>query len=212
MKSTIPRILAAAAVACICAGPGAASPTPIIPAPVKAEAHDGQFQLTAASRLLASPALANEARLLAARLRRATGYPLKIKTANSPRAAGDIWLTTNGADAALGPEGYELSVTTNGTVIRAGTAAGVFYGAQSLLQLLPPEIFSAAPAPAAAWAVPCVEISDQPRFAWRGFMLDVSRHFFTKPEVEQVLDLLALYKLNTFHWHLVDDQGWRLRD
>ena len=70
--------------ACICAGPAAASPTPIIPAPVKAEAHDGQFQLTAASRLLASPALANEARLLAARLRRATGYPLKIKTANSP--------------------------------------------------------------------------------------------------------------------------------
>jgi hexosaminidase len=120
-------------------------------------------------------------------------------------------LTTKDADATLGPEGYELSVSTNGVVIRAATAAGIFYGAQSLLQLLPPEIFSAKPVREMAWTIPCVEISDSPRFAWRGFMLDVSRHFFTKAEVKQVLDLMALYKLNTFHWHLVDDQGWRIQ-
>ena len=149
--------------------------------------------------------------MLAERMRLATGYAIKIKSGNTKVVAGDILLTTNGADASLGAEGYELSVTTNGVVIRATTAAGVFYGAQSLLQLLPPEIFSAKPLHDVAWTIPCVEIYDSPRFAWRGFMLDVSRHFFTKAEVKQVLDLMALYKLNTFHWHLVDDQGWRIQ-
>ena len=189
----------------------AANVTPVIPAPADAEALPGQFQLTSAGRILAGGEFKNEAQLLAARLRAATGFALKIKSAAAKPAAADILLTTNGADAALGPEGYELSVTTNGVVIRAATAAGIFYGAQSLLQLLPPEIFSAKPVRDLAWTVPCVEISDSPRFVWRGFMLDVSRHFFTKAEVKRVLDLMALYKLNTFHWHLVDDQGWRIQ-
>jgi len=78
-------------------------------------------------------------------------------------------------------------------------------------KLLPPEIFSVVRVTNMAWQIPRVKIEDQPRFAWRGFMLDVSRHFFTKQEVEQVLDLMALYKLNTFHWHLVDDQGSRIQ-
>ena len=190
---------------------GAANVTAIIPAPAQAEARDGQFQLTATSRILAARSLENEAQLLAARLRPATGFALKIKSSKTKITTADILLTTNGAAATLGAEGYELSVTTNGIVIRAVTPAGIFYGEQSLLQLLPPEIFSSKPAAGIAWTIPGVEISDAPRFAWRGFMLDVSRHFFTKPEVEQVLDLLALYKLNTFHWHLVDDQGWRIQ-
>jgi hexosaminidase len=86
----------------------------------------------------------------------------------------------------------------------------LFYGVQTLLQLLPPEIYSTNEVGGVKWQAPCVEIQDWPRFKWRGFMLDVSRHFFNKSEVETVLDLMAIHKLNTFHWHLVDDQGWRI--
>jgi hexosaminidase len=187
----------------------AANVTCIIPAPVKAEAHDGQFQLTANSRILADDQFKNEAHLLADRLRTATGYRLRVKSTSSTAASYDVSLTS--ADATdSGPEGYELSVQTNGVVIRARTAAGIFYGTQSLLQMLPPEIFSTNRVTDVTWQIPSVQIEDQPRFAWRGFMLDVSRHFYNKAQVEQVLDLMALYKLNTFHWHLVDSQGWRI--
>lgn len=211
MKLSARKIFTAVLIATVCSAARAANPTAIIPEPAKAEAVAGQFELTAASRIFTSREFKNEAERLAAGLRPATGFALKIKSANTKIGAGGIWLTTNGADASLGAEGYTLSVTTNGVAIRATTAAGIFYGVQSLLQLLPPEIFSAKPARGVAWTIPGVEISDAPRFVWRGFMLDVSRHFFTKPEVEQVLDLMALYKLNTFHWHLVDDQGWRIQ-
>jgi hexosaminidase len=188
----------------------AENPTFIIPAPRRAEIRQGQFQLLATSRIVAGREFKNEAELLAARLRPATGFALKIKSGKTKISGGDIVLTTNAADASLGPEGYELSVTTNGVVVRATTAAGIFYGTQSLLQLLPPEIFSAQRVSTVAWTVPCMEVSDSPRYGWRGFMLDVSRHFFMKDEVEKMLDLMAIYKLNTFHWHLVDDQGWRI--
>jgi hexosaminidase len=94
--------------------------------------------------------------------------------------------------------------------VRAKGSAGLFYGVQSLLQLLPPEVFSTQVAQRVAWTIPCLKIQDQPRFKWRGFMLDVSRHFFSKTEIERVLEMMALHKLNVFHWHLVDDQGWRI--
>jgi hexosaminidase len=181
---------------------------PIIPTPVKVEPGEGSFQLIAASRIRADREFKNEAQLLAARLRHATGFPLKTKSTDE-KSAGDILLLKSDS-ASLGPEGYELSITASNVAIRAANAAGIFYGTQSLLQLLPPEIFSSNLVTGVNWQIPCVEITDQPRYAWRGFMLDVSRHFFTKKEVEQVLDLMALYKINTFHWHLVDDQGWRI--
>ena len=95
-------------------------------------------------------------------------------------------------------------------VIRAPTQAGLFYGVQTLFQLLPPEIFSSNVVPDVDWQMPCVQIEDWPRFKWRGLMLDVSRHFFNKAEVETILDAMALHKLNVFHWHLTDDQGWRI--
>ncbi len=211
MKRTVQKILGIVFGVGLVAAAFAANPNAIIPAPVKAGARDGQFQLTAASRLLTDRELKSEGQLLAARLRLATGFALKIKSAKEKINAGDILLTTNGADASFGAEGYALSVSSNCVVIRAPAPAGIFYGTQSLLQLMPPEIFSAKPVPVMAWTIPCIDISDAPRFVWRGFMLDVSRHFFTKPEVERVLDLMALYKLNTFHWHLVDDQGWRIQ-
>jgi hexosaminidase len=183
----------------------------IIPAPQKCERRDGVFRLDASLRIVADPASRQTAQWLAERLRRATGYPMPVATSRTGKAAaGTILLTTQDADAALGQEGYVLTVAPGSVVVRAPEPAGVFYGMQSLLQLLPPEVFSAVVATNAAWRMPCVEIQDQPRFPWRGLMLDVSRHFFTKTEVEQLLDLLALHKINTFHWHLVDDQGWRI--
>ncbi len=86
----------------------------------------------------------------------------------------------------------------------------MFYGVQTLLQLLPPQIMSRQAVPNQSWKIPCVHIKDQPRFVWRGLMLDVSRHFYTKAEVETILDAMAFYKLNMFHFHLVDDPGWRI--
>ena len=114
------------------------------------------------------------------------------------------------ADQGLGKEGYRLSVGKKGIVIVAEAPAGLFYGVQSLLQLLPPEVKSRERAGQVEWTVPCVEVKDVPRFGWRGMMLDVSRHYFNKEEVKQFIDEIAEYKMNVFHWHLTDDQGWRI--
>ncbi len=210
-QSTLKRHLTLA-LASLAAAAGAANLTAIIPAPAHVEVRDGVFTLQPGSSILAGAALRDTAKLLAARLRPSTGFAIKIKSAKTKIEPGDIVLTIENAATNLGPEGCQLSVTPDGVTVRAATATGVFYGVQSLLQLLPPEIFSAKPAGSIVeWTIPCVEIADQPRFPWRGLMLDVSRHFFTKKEVEQTLDLMALYKLNTFHWHLVDDQGWRIQ-
>ena len=111
---------------------------------------------------------------------------------------------------AWGAEGYELSVYPDTVVIRAPGQGGIFYGIQSFLQALPPQVLSPQPVYGIAWTSPCFYVQDQPRFSWRGMMLDVSRHFVDKQEVERILDGLALHKLNIFHWHLTDDHGWRI--
>lgn len=187
----------------------------IIPRPQKVELRDGAFVLRASSHILIEEnqgALATDtANYLAERLRRSTGYPLKVATRSRESSAENaILLTTNGTASVSSAEGYELTVTRASVIIHARAPAGFFYGVQSLLELLPPEIFAAKPAAYKSWLLPAVDIVDQPRFAWRGFLLDVGRHFFTKEEVKRLLDLMALHKLNTFHWHLTDDQGWRL--
>ena len=192
----------------------------IIPQPQKIEIHSGAFELRPASkflglrsgagtRIIADAGAEETARYLAAQMQRSLCHQPRVVT-HTTGGRGDILLTTNNADARLGEEGYELSVTTNGVVIRAPESAGLFYGVQSLLQLLPPEVFARKKVGDVKWQIPCVEIQDRPRFAWRGMMLDVSRHFFNKHEVEQILDAMAMHKMNRFHWHLVDDQGWRI--
>jgi hypothetical protein len=105
-----------------------------------------------------------------------------------------ILLTTVDANTNLGAEGYELAVAPDSVVVRAPTQAGLFYGVQTLLQLLPPEIFSTNLVANVDWQMPCVQIDDWPRFPWRGLMLDVSRHFYNKSEVETLLDAMALHK------------------
>ncbi len=183
----------------------------IIPLPQKMERRDGQFELGANARIVADAASRHTAAYLMEQLEKSTGRKIPVTAqTKAGKGAGNILLTTRDAKAALGDEGYELTVTHDSVVIRAPGQAGMFYGVQSLLQLLPPQVFAGKPVLDVKWTVPCVQIEDQPRFKWRGLLLDVSRHFYTKVEVERMLDLMALHKMNTFHWHLVDDQGWRI--
>jgi hexosaminidase len=148
---------------------------------------------------------------LAASLFRSTGYRFLVGTnSGGVPVAQAILLSTNGALTSLGTEGYELTIATNAVFIRAPTSAGLFYGVQTLLQLLPPDIYSPRPVTGVPWTAPCLYIQDWPRFSWRGYMLDSVRHFFTVDEVKQLIDSMVMHKLNVFHWHLDDDSGWRL--
>ena len=124
-------------------------------------------------------------------------------------ADNSISLKLDASLTRLGNEGYVLDVTPQRVVIRAPHEAGIFYGVQTLRQLFPPAVFSSLKANG-VWQLPAVHIEDQPRFGWRGAMLDVCRHFMPKDFVLEFIDLLAVHKLNTFHWHLTDDQGWRI--
>ena len=189
-----------------------ADPTPaLIPLPQKMECRDGAFKLQSKTPIRADAAARATANYLAGRLGQGTGYGLKVATTTAPQPVkGAILLTTKGAKPELGAEGYELTVTPDSVVVRASKSAGLFYGVQTLLQLLPPEVFAAKPVTNVDWQVPCVQIEDQPRFKWRGLLLDVARHFFTKAEVKQLLDEMALQKINTLQMHLTDDQGWRV--
>lgn len=112
-------------------------------------------------------------------------------------------------DAALAPEAYRLTVNSNNITIASSSAAGVFYAVQTMFQLLPPQVYSGKVSET-EWILPAVSVEDAPRFKYRGMHLDVSRHFFPKEFVKKYIDFLAFYKLNRFHWHLVDDQGWRI--
>ena len=194
------------------AGTGAAAPSPaiaVIPQPVKVTARAGHFPLTPRTVIWTDAASVEVGRQLARYLEPATGFTLALRSSGAP-PAGAIVLRRDAALRALGPEGYRLEVQPRGVTVRAAEAAGLFYGVQTIRQLLPPEIFREAPVPGIDWRMPAVSIEDQPRFAWRGSHLDVGRHFMPKEYVKKHIDLMALHKLNTFHWHLTEDQGWRL--
>lgn len=120
---------------------------------------------------------------------------------------GQITFTT---DKSLKEEAYLMEITEQSIEIQASSGAGFYYALQSLKQLLPPSFYSGSVQPEIAWGVPSVTIKDDPAFGWRGYMLDVSRHFFEVEQIKEVIDFMAELKLNRFHWHLVDDQGWRL--
>jgi len=113
-------------------------------------------------------------------------------------------------DGGLGEEEYSIEVCGKKAVIRAAGLKGVFYAIQTLRQMLPAEVYTGAAAPEADWTLPCMKIQDKPRFGYRGMHLDVSRHFFDINEVKKYIDIMAIHKLNVLHWHLTDDQGWRL--
>ncbi len=184
----------------------------LIPLPVSVKPSDGVFTLSAATQIRVEPGRAEIATIgqyLADRLSPATGYTLPIVTASGAPAAGHILLTTAQGDSTLGEEGYELTVSPQDVTLAAYQPAGLFRAVQTLRQLLPPAIESTAQQ-AGPWTIPAGVIRDYPRFSWRGFMLDVARHFFPVQSVKRCLDLMAYYKLNRLHLHLTDDQGWRI--
>ncbi|MFD8367225.1 beta-N-acetylhexosaminidase [Streptomyces hygroscopicus] len=181
----------------------------LIPAP----RHDDSTPDRAGARidplrtaLAAAPGTEGVARLLRATLGQALGLALPD---GEPGARDTVTLRI---DAALEPEGYRLTVADGRVEIAGGTAAGVHWGTQTLRQLLGPDAFRRAPLGGAPAARELAErtVTDAPRFAWRGMMLDVARHFMPKDGVFAYLDLLAAHKLNVFHFHLTDDQGWRV--
>lgn len=188
----------------------------VVPAPASVTPGTGApFALTATTTITVPAGDREAARVgeaLATLLRPATGLPFPVSAAGGAVAAGGIALRLGGP-ATLGDEGYELTITRDSVRLVAARPAGLFRGVQTLRQLLPAgiEAEQSVLRGASAWTIPPGQIADRPRFAWRGGMLDVSRHFFTVDEVKQYIDLLALYKLNVLHLHLSDDQGWRIQ-
>jgi len=179
----------------------------LIPQPVEVQQLNGKFILSKSTTISYNkPEGRNVAEMLVKKLNTSTGYSLKPQLS----FRGSVQLNLNGIhDQQLGREGYTLLSTPRSVIITANETAGLFYGMQTLLQLFPAEIESKS-AVTASWSIPTVKIKDYPRFGWRGIMLDVSRHFFSKEDVKSFIDQIARYKFNTFHWHLTDDHGWRV--
>jgi hexosaminidase len=181
----------------------------IIPEPVNLVQGTGHFTLpqNISISIPGLPELKETTLLLKQKLG-VTGKSLTVSHQAGP--AVFRFMLNKKEDAVLGNEGYTLSVRSTGVVVKANKPAGLFYAVQTLLQLLPKEIESSQPVKGVDWKMPAVEITDYPRFGWRGLMFDVARHFFTKDEVKDFIDNMARYKFNLLHMHLTDDEGWRV--
>lgn len=181
---------------------------PLIPYPANLTRNEGTFnlkQLTAITTPAGDEAVARYAQEFATQLEKTSGIKVPV---NPTTAATSLVMTK---DAALAHEAYKLTVNEAGINIAAADSTGFFYAIQTLKQLMPHAIYNRSGASTAIdWTVPCVEIADQPQLGHRGYMLDVARHFFSKTEVKRILGIMATYKMNRFHWHLTDDQGWRI--
>lgn len=182
----------------------------IIPEPVKIVENSGTFSLPHNVTIEAGsqPELKGTIAFLKDRLSTPTGLSVSVKNI-APSATIKLQLSKK-EDAVIGKEGYHLKVTPTNIVITANKPAGLFYGIQTLVQLFPKEIESSTLVKNVKWKAPCVDITDYPRFGWRGLMFDVSRHFFTKEDVEKYIDQMVRYKYNLLHMHLTDDEGWRI--
>jgi len=186
-----------------------ASGLAIVPLPVEVKPAAGRFTITSATTLIATGEAVTEARMLQEMLAPAMGFCLPITDGAAPRD-GAIALILDAGLKKLGDEGYMLEVNGQRVVLRAAKRAGLFYASQTLRQLLPPAIFRRARVDGITWTVPCVAITDHPRFAWRGLHVDPARHFIPKSAVLRFIDAMALLKFNNLHLHLTDDQGWRI--
>ena len=177
----------------------------IVPLPTKLEVTGGSYELTAETTIACDPGAADCAHLLRDYLD-VTGLPLVLRTGPG---TGGITLRLTPGEHGLGEEGYQLSATVDGVHISAPSTHGLRHGIQTMRQLLPAQVFGTAPQPGLAWRVPCVEISDSPRFGWRGSLLDVGRWYLPMDYLYRYVETLAVHKLNRFHLHLTEDQGWR---
>ncbi|MGM9738068.1 MAG: beta-N-acetylhexosaminidase [Candidatus Cryptobacteroides sp.] len=206
-KKIIAAVLTAALSCCVLSANGLS----IVPAPEKYIRKQGEFKVNAQTRILlrnSSEELRSAAEFFTGLFADAAGYDLQVVT--------DGGVSRNVIECVVSPdlkndESYRLTVRPSKITITGKTAAGIFYGFQTLRQLLPPEIEGkAADNSNVRWSIPSVDIDDTPAYSYRGIMLDVSRHFFTVEEVKRNIDLMAFHKLNVLHWHLTDDQGWRI--
>ena len=200
-----------------CGGEAKLEPQPyneglhVIPQPVSlTQTADGLFTLSPKTAIVAPAELSSVAGFFAGKMSASTGYEISVKeTSDDPKS--EIALSLVGNDVVPQEEGYTLDVTADGgIVIQASTPRGAFWGMRTLMQLLPAEIESATAVKGMAWTLPYVSITDYPRFAWRGQHVDVSRHFIPKETILKTIDLLSMLKINKMHFHLTDDQGWRI--
>ena len=190
---------------------------PLVPKPAETILLDGEFPLTQASAVFfpkGDEAAGRIAAMAAEKIHEILGFTVAVKPLKSGVKPSQSILFMLNEKGKTAEEAYTLSVTEDSVCITASQHAGLFYGLQTFLQLLPSDGFESKGDPNAdsrtGAAVPCVRIADGPRFPWRGMHLDVSRHFFPKEDVRKCIDLLAMHRMNRFHWHLTDDQGWRI--
>ncbi|MDE6460892.1 MAG: beta-N-acetylhexosaminidase, partial [Paramuribaculum sp.] len=177
----------------------------VIPAPESVVENPGSFRLSKTTSIgYLDEASKEYAEYLQGVLEASTGMTIPVKNGKAT-----ITLGIN-PDKVKDAEGYTLDVTQKGVTVTGADAAGVFYGIQSFLQLLPSEVYSAHPVKGVEWTAPCVSITDAPERPWRGMMLDVARYFHDKDYVKHFIDMMAMYKLNKLQFHLIDDSGWRL--
>jgi hexosaminidase len=183
----------------------------IVPRPVVLTPAPGGFTLVSRTALRSDVAFLPVARRFARDIANATGFDLTVVASSTPaRGAIRLQRVTGRDTLALGAEGYTLDVSPTGVTVRAAHAAGAFYALESLKQLLPAAIYRSAPIAGTTWRAAAAHIEDSPRFSWRGAHLDAGRHFMPKEFVKKYIDLLARHKMNRFHWHLTEDQGWRI--
>lgn len=183
---------------------------PIIPQPVNVEIAEGHFLLTFRTHLVGPETAAPVMRYLRNVLTPATGFTLPIRSTLQTEHPNIVFALNPELENIIGKEGYRLTVTPETVKLEAAENNGLFYACQTLRQLLPAAIFETQQVREVQWTIPCATVIDYPRFQWRGMHLDVCRHFMPKEFVKKYIDLLALHKMNTFHWHLTDDQGWRI--
>jgi hexosaminidase len=189
-------------------GQNAHSSPAVIPLPVKMDVKNGEFVINEDTRIYFNDtSFESEAHYLNGFVEKPLGYTLEVTGDRGQKNTIKLIRINNDT---LDEEGYFLEVYPDSVVISATRKAGIFYGIQTLLQLLPPEVYARQLVGSTEWLVPAVSVVDYPRFGWRGMHLDVSRHFFPKEFIKKYLDLIAMHKMNIFHWHLTDNNGWRL--
>ena len=189
----------------------AEQPYAVIPRPAVLTPAAGHFTLTSRTVVIADPMFTAVGKAFARDIAGATGFEPSVARVGLLVTGAIQLVRARGADTlTLGDEGYRLDVSPSGVLVRAAAPAGAFYALETLRQLLPPAIYRSAPVGNTTWRAAAVHIEDVPRFTWRGSHLDVSRHFMPKEFVKKYIDLLARHKMNRFHWHLTEDQGWRL--
>jgi hexosaminidase len=182
----------------------------IIPAPVSIQGFKGDFVISEKTRIILAPA-DDETKLaadfFANLVRNSTGMSLPVEEGKKP-AKGSVFMTLD--TAIENDEGYELTVTHKKVIVRGGSAAGLFYAVQTMRQIMPTELESPSIVERLVLTIPACEIKDEPRFGYRGMHLDVGRHMFPIAYIKRYIDMIALHKMNRFHWHLTEDQGWRI--